>query len=221
MIKLSRFKKLLTKNVQMQQTQSRVNIYALLSRVLLQELDIDTLKMIKEDKNILEFFPTLKEWKQLNEVDDDKLLQEYFNPDFVNLSLLHLIPYETFYTREDQMVETGGANPVTDMYSAYDFMVDFEVARVISSDHIGVELEFMHHLCSAQMKAEEENDIDAAKELKEVEREFLNKHLLQWAPMYLINMKFEARTPLYYDAADMALEFILSDNEYLVGEQTV
>ncbi len=59
---------------------------------------------------------------------------------------------------------------------------------------------------------------DAQKELKEVQRDFLNKHLLQWAPMYLINMKFEARTPLYYDAADMALEFILSDNEYLVSE---
>ena len=36
--------------------------------------------------------------------------------------------------------------------------------------------------------------------------------------MYLINMKFEARTPLYFDAAEMALEFILSDNEYLTGE---
>jgi hypothetical protein len=36
--------------------------------------------------------------------------------------------------------------------------------------------------------------------------------------MYLINMKYEARTPLYYDGAEMALEFILSDNEYLTSE---
>jgi hypothetical protein len=36
--------------------------------------------------------------------------------------------------------------------------------------------------------------------------------------MYLINVKYEARTPLYYDVADLALEFILSDNEYLVKE---
>jgi hypothetical protein len=33
--------------------------------------------------------------------------------------------------------------------------------------------------------------------------------------MYLINMKYESRTPLYYDTAEMALEFILSDNETL------
>lgn len=202
----------------MQQIQARVNIYALMSRILLQELDVKTLKMIKEDENILDFFPTLKEWKQLKEVNDSKLLEEYFNPDFVNLSILHLIPYESFYVREDQMVETGGANPVTDMYSAYNFMVDYEASRTVSSDHIGVELEFMHHLCLAELKALEEGAIASVKEIREVQLEFLSKHLLKWAPLYLINMKFEARTPLYYDAAEMALEFILSDNEYLVQE---
>ncbi|MEA1983355.1 MAG: molecular chaperone TorD family protein [Campylobacterota bacterium] len=199
----------------MQQTQSRVNLYALLSRVLLQELDVETLQMIKNDEAILDFFPTLKEWEPLKEVEEKKLLEEYLNPDFVNLSVLHLIPYETFYTREDQMIETGGANPVTDMYSAYEFMVDYEIARTLSSDHIGVELEFMHHLANAELKALENNDMIAVKELREAQKEFLAKHLVNWAPLYLINMKYEARTPLYYDGAEMALEFILSDNEYI------
>ncbi len=202
----------------MQNTQARVNIYALLSRVLLQELEVDTLKMIKNDETILDFFPTFKEWEPLNTVDEKILLEEYINPDFVNLSILHLIPYETFYTREDQMIETGGANPVTDIYSAYNFMVDFEIARTVSSDHIGIELEFMHHLAQAEIMALEKEDAGAVKELQTVQHEFLNKHLLQWAPQYLINMKYEARTPLYFDAADMALEFILSDNEYLTSQ---
>ncbi len=202
----------------MEQTTARLNIYALLSRILLQELDDEMLQMIKDDEAILDFFPTLKDWKQLNEVDNKTLLEEYFNPDFVNLSILHLIPYETFYTRDDQMIETGGANPVTDIYSAYDFMVDYEAARAVSSDHIGIELEFMHHLANAELSALKDGHAEAVKELRETQKEFLNKHLLQWAPMYLINMKYEARTPLYFDAADMALEFLLSDNEYLVNE---
>jgi len=202
----------------MQQTQARANIYALLSRVLLQELDIPTLQIIKNDANIMEFFPTFRDWSAMKETADATLLEEHINPDFVNLSLLHLIPYETFYTREDQKIETGGANPVTDMYSAYDFMVDYGISRTISSDHIGVEYEFMHHLAKAELKAIQEGDANAVVYLKTIQKEFLNKHLLQWAPMYLINMKYEARTPLYYDAADMALEFILSDNEYLVKE---
>ncbi len=199
----------------MDQTQARSNIYALLSRVLMQEIDPELLEQIKNDENILDFFPTFKEWEKLKTLESSVLLNEHINPDFSNLSLLHLIPYETFYTLDDQMIETGGANPVTDMYSAYDFMVDYEAARVVSSDHIGIELEFMHHLCEAQIKAQSQEDADAVAELKNVQKEFLNKHLLQWAPMYLINLKYEARTPLYYDVAETALEFLLSDNEYV------
>ena len=199
----------------MDQTQARSNIYALLSRVLMQESDLELLEQIKSDENILGFFPTFKEWSEANTLESSVLLHEHINPDFTNLSLLHLIPYETFYTRDDQMIETGGANPVTDIYSAYDFMVDYEAARVVSADHIGVELEFMHHLCEAQIKAQKEDDLSAVDALKNVQKEFLNKHLLQWAPLYLINMTYEARTPYYYDIAQTTLEFMLSDNEHL------
>jgi len=197
----------------MEQTQSRSNIYALLSRILMQELDNELLTTIKTDDNILEFFPNFKKWDMLSTLQNSDLLGEHLNPDFVNLSVLHLVPYETFYTRDDQKIETGGANPVTDIYSRYDFMVDYEIARVVSSDHIGVELEFMHHLCEAQLKAEEEGDMIGVNHLLNAQKEFLNLHLLNWAPLYLINMKYESRTPLYYDAAEMTLEFILSDNE--------
>lgn len=194
---------------------ARSNIYALLSRILLQEMDETLLETLQKDPTVLEFFPHWNEWEPRKKLSNKEIIEGHLNPDFVNLSVLHLVPYETFYTREDQMIETGGANPVTDFYSAYDFLVDYEVARVVSADHIGIELEFMHHLCEAQRKAMEQNDDEAVEELKNVQHRFLNTHLLKWAPMYLINMKYESRTPLYYDAAEAALEFILSDNETL------
>jgi TorA maturation chaperone TorD len=196
---------------------ARSNIYALLSRILLQELDETILDTLIHDKTILEFLPHWKNWEQRTTVAPKVLLETYLNPDFTNISLLHLVPYETFYTREDQMIETGGANPVTDIYSAYDFLVDYEIARVVSSDHIGIELEFMHHLCEAQKKALDKNDKEAVHALYLVQYEFLHTHLLQWAALYLINMKYESRTPLYYDAAEMTLEFILSDYETLTS----
>ena len=195
---------------------ARSNMYGLFSRILLQELDIDTLEILNKDTTILEFFPHWDDWKERISLPSQQLIDEALNPDFVNLTLLHLIPYETFYTRADQMIETGGANPVTDMYSAYGFVVDYELARVVSSDHIAIELEFMHHLCEAQIKALKENDFDAVGDLLVVQKQFLDTHLLKWAPLYLINMKYEARTPLYYDVAEATLEFILSDYEYLV-----
>ncbi len=199
----------------MQNTQARSNIYALLSRILMQELDLELYNTIRNDKNILEFFPNFDKWDLLTEMDDNTILTEHLNPDFVNLTLLHLIPYETFYTREDQKIETGGANPVTDIYSEYDFVVDFEAARVVSADHIGVEYEFMHHLCELELEAMKANDQAAVNDIRFTQKTFLNKHLVAWAPQFLINMKYESRTPLYYDAAEMALEFILTDNEYV------
>ena len=199
----------------MEHTQARSNIYALLSRVMMQEADAELVDIINGDDAILEMMPNYRVWEPRTALQSSELLERHLNPDFANLSLLHLIPYETFYTRDDQMIETGGANPVTDMYSAYDFMVDFAAARVVSADHIGVELEFMHHLCEAQIKAMNENDGEAVDELLKVEHTFLDKHLIRWAPMYLLNMKHESRTPLYYDAADMAMEFILSDYQFL------
>ena len=202
----------------MEQTIARGNLYALISRILLQELDPDFINTLKNDENMLQFFPNLKEWDQFNSLSDTDLLNKHLNVDFTNISLLHLIPYETFYRRDDQMIETGGANPCTDMYGEYNFLVDFEAARVVSADHIGVQLEFMHHLVEAEKRALEEGDMIAVKHFKNAEHEFLNKHLLQWAPHYLISAKYESRTPLYHDVCEMALEFILSDNEYLVAQ---
>ena len=199
----------------MENAQSRSNIYALMSRVLLQELDSDILDLLKNDEAVQEFFPNLAAWEPLTKYDEKTLLEQHVNTDFTNISLLHLIPYETFYTREDQKIETGGANPVTDMYHEYDYIVDFEKSRTVSADHIGIELEFMHYLVEMQIAAMKADDEAGVKHIKFAQKQFLNQYLLQWAPMYLINVKYESRTPIYHDAAETTLEFILTDNEYL------
>jgi TorA maturation chaperone TorD len=64
-------------------------------------------------------------------------------------------------------------------------------------------------------KADQANDDEAMEELLYVQKGFLEDHLLNWAPMFLINMKKESRTPLYHDGAELALEFLLSDFEYI------
>jgi TorA maturation chaperone TorD len=78
-----------------------------------------------------------------------------------------------------------------------------------------VELEFMYMLCVAQKKALEAEDAEGVCELLEVQRAFLKEHLLEWAPMFLINAKCESRTPLYHDGSELTLEFMLSDYEYV------
>jgi putative dimethyl sulfoxide reductase chaperone len=194
---------------------SRVNLYALTSRILLNEVDETLLKSIIDDENILSFFPSFTKWEKRKQMSQKDLIEKYLNVDFTNLFLLHLIPYESFYRRDDMMMETGGDNPVQALYNDFDFRVELDKARVMSADHIGVELEFMYKLCDAELKALEDGQTEIAAEIAAIEYNFLKDHLLEWAPMYLLNVKSEAGTAFYFDAAELALEFMMSDFEYL------
>lgn len=198
-----------------QEIENRIALYALISRLMLVEVDDTFLNSIENDEAMLALFPNYKGWSKRTELSRKELAEQYYNVDFTNLFLMHLVPYESFYTREDQMIESGGDNPVIELYNELDFRVELDKARVVSADHIGVELEFMYMLCTAQKKALEAEDKEGICELFQVQRAFLKEHLLEWAPMFLINAKRESRTPLYHDGAELTLEFLLSDFEYI------
>jgi TorA maturation chaperone TorD len=193
----------------------RESLYALIARTLLKEIDVDTLESIISDENLSSYFPNFMEWSMLKEKSRQDLIDEYLDVDFTDMTLLHLAPYESFFKREDQMINSGGENPVIEFYNEYDFRVELGKARAISPDHIAIEAEFMYLLVNAQRKALEEGDTDGANSIKEIQKKFLNEHLLSFAPQYLMALKLEALTPFYHDVAEFSLEFLLSDNEYL------
>jgi len=198
-----------------QENRSRTNLYALISRLMLVEVDTAFLETIEGDEQIMELLPNYRDWGRRSEFDHKKLINEYLNVDFTSLFLMHMVPYESFYTRDDQMIESGGDNPIVDLYNSLDFRVDLAKARIVSADHIGVELEFLYMLCNAIDKAIKAEDSEGVCELLNVQKGFMRDHLLQWAPMFLINMRRESRTPLYHDTSELAMEFLFSDYEYL------
>jgi len=182
---------------------------------MLIEVDKEFLKTIEGDEQIMELLPNYRDWSKRREYSREILIKEYLNVDFTSLFLMHMVPYESFYRREDQMIESGGDNPVVELYNSLDFRVDLGKARIISPDHIGVELEFVYMLCNALDKAIKAKDSQGVCELFNVQRGFMRDHLLLWSPMFLINMRRESRTPLYHDTSELAIEFLLSDYEYL------
>ena len=202
-------------NQMKQDIENRIAIYALISRLMLVEVNEEFLENIEKDEALLSFFPNYRDWSKRKELSRSELIEQYYNVDFTNLFLMHLVPYESFYTRDDQMIESGGDNPVVELYNELDFRVELDSARVVSADHIGVELEFMYMLCSAMKKALDADDKEGVCELLEVQRAFLKEHLLEWTPLFLINAKKESRTPLYHDGSELTLEFLLSDFEYV------
>ncbi len=198
-----------------QELENRVALYALISRLMIKEIDEAFLNLLEKDENIAQLLPNYMKWSKRKEHTTKELIEQYYNVDFTSLFLMHLVPYESFYVRDDQMVDSGKGNPVIELYDALDFRVELEKARVVSGDHIGVELEFMYMLCNAQLKALEVDDKVGICELFQIQKGFLKDHLLEWAPMFLINAKRESRTPLYHDGAELTLEYLLSDYEYV------
>jgi len=197
---------------------NRIAIYGLISRLMMVEVDEEFLDTIENDEQLLALFPNYKNWDKRKDLSRKELVNEYYNVDFTNLFLMHLVPYESFYTRDDQMIESGADNPVLDLYHQLDFSVKLDKARVVSPDHIGVELEFMYMLCIASLNAFDADDKDSLCELMQVQRAFLQEHLLEWTPLFLINAKRESRTPLYHDGTELTLEFMLSDFEYVTDK---
>jgi len=198
-----------------QDLENRVALYALISRLMITEVDEDFLNTIENDENLISLFPNYRNWSKRKDFSTKELIEQYYNVDFTNLFLMHLVPYESFYVRDDQMIDSGKGNPVIELYDALDFRVELDKARVVSGDHIGVELEFMYMLCNAQLKALEAEDKEGICELFQIQKGFLKDHLLEWGSMFLINAKRESRTPFYHDGAELTLEFLLSDYEYV------
>jgi len=202
----------------MEVLEQRVALYKLISRIFLHELDEDTLRKIEKLPNFEELFPNFSEWEDRKLKSKYKLINEVLNVDFTDIAVMHLIPYESFYVRDDGMIETGGSNPVVQIYNEYNYRVNLDVARAVSGDHFAIEMAFMAMLVEAQKRAIEVGEIESANEIKNEQIKFLKEHLLQFAPMYLINVAEQARTPFYKDGAVLALEFLLEDYEALKGE---
>ena len=199
----------------MENTEIREDFYKLLSRIFLSEMDETSLKNIEKSKDFEKLFPTYSSWEEREKKSKYKLIHEVLNVDYTDIAIMHMVPYESFYVRDDGMIESGGANPVTQMYNEYGYRVNLDQARAVSGDHLGIELGFMVLLIELQKEAMKKNDEYRTHYYKGEQLRFLKEHILQFAPMYLINIVEQARTPFYKDSAKLALEFLLEDFEYL------
>ncbi|WP_457626593.1 TorD/DmsD family molecular chaperone [Persephonella sp.] len=199
-----------------QETQARVNMYGLLSRFLIEEIDEDTLKKIKSNPDLLELLPKTKEWKAFFEKEPKKLIEEELNVDFTTVFLLNVYPYESVFMNDEGHIDPTVTNPTLIFYREHGYMIDLNKTRALSPDHIAIEMEFMMTLVQEELEAIEKNDEQKVKDLRQIQKRFLEEHLANWGPIYLMAAKDMAETPFYQDVCELALEFILSDYEYLV-----
>lgn len=193
------------------ETTARARIYALFSRLFVLEVD-DAFADVLRGEQARALLPGFAASPELDALASPERRVATFDADFAHLTVVNLVPYESFYWREDGLIESGGVNPVARFLGKYGFETDLQAARSLAPDHLGIELEVMALLCSREQTA---TDADEVAQLRRVEREFLREHLLAWAPVYLLAVRRTARTALYRDGADAALHFLHADLEEL------
>lgn len=188
--------------------------YTLISRLLVNEVDKEVVEAIKSDDTLKELFVYCAEEGDYLSKESDKIVEE-LSSEYVDLFLIKLVPYESFYQTEEAMVNSGTENPTMVFYKQYGFEVEPVAARVVSADHIGLEFEFLANLIRNERDALEDGNDAYAKRAREVQQEFMRRHLIPFALLFLPSLVDAAKTPFYKDAAEIALEFLLTDYEEL------
>lgn len=201
-----------------QENQARINMYAFISRLLIEEVDENLLEKIKNNPDLLELFPNTKEWESFKTKSTKELIDEDLNVDYTTVFILNAYPYESVFMNDEGHINPTPTNPTLQFYLEHGYEIDLNKTRVLSPDHIAVELEFMITLIQEQLKAYSMNDQEGEKKALNLQKEFMENHILQWAPIYLMAARDMSETPFYYDVCQMALDFIMTDYEYILEQ---
>jgi TorA maturation chaperone TorD len=201
-----------------QENQGRINMYAFISRLLIEEVDENLLEKIKNNPDLLELFPNTKEWEGFKTKSTKELIDEDLNVDYTTVFILNAYPYESVFMNDEGHINPTPTNPTLQFYLEHGYEIDLNKTRVLSPDHIAVELEFMITLIQEQLKAYSMNDQEGEKKALNLQKEFMENHILQWAPIYLMAARDMSETPFYYDVCQMALDFIMTDYEYILEQ---
>jgi TorA maturation chaperone TorD len=88
-------------------------------------------------------------------------------------------------------------------------------------DHVSVELEFMHKLTDWEAKKWREEDLDSAEYCLDVQRMFLEQHLLCWVPQFCDAVMSKAEIPFYRAMSELASDYMefeqINDKEVCSG----
>ncbi len=178
---------------------TRVYIYAFLSRMFAKELDLKAVKDLRET-GILESLGE-ESLKWFEENSDEEILEK-LNIDFSSLFLMNAHPIESIVLDDKDEALVGLQNPVMQFYFTHGYDLHLDKTEIQTPDHIALEFAFMQNL--------------VLKEEDKAAGEFLQKHLLQWAPQYLLAVSKEAETPFYKELCEFAAEFLVADFDFLM-----
>jgi TorA maturation chaperone TorD len=180
--------------------QTRVYLYAFLSRIFSNPLDNKLIEDLKTNSQLLEMIgeQALK-YFQTNSIEN---LDDELNIEFSSIFLMSSQPIESIVIDSKDEVLVGLQNPVMQFYFQNNYDLNLLNTHIQTPDHISIELSFMQNIVQADEFF--------------VQKEFMENHLLKWIPMYLIAIEDMAKTPFYKELFDFMLEFMFKDYETIL-----
>lgn len=207
-------------------------IYACFSRIFINTLDDNAYKMLSD---IMPFIETLK-----TDNKDDLLINDgvsalsKFIKEYNSLSAEHQEEFknerireytrlfclgngvdlsESVYLSPSHLTQSEIESEVYHLYKKCNFEMDCKSNE--PQDHLSYELMFMSFL-SKNISKKYKEDNDMAVKLLEIQKEFLEKHILKWIDLLIKRtIKFKESYTFYLPALYFIDGFIKADYEYL------
>jgi putative dimethyl sulfoxide reductase chaperone len=136
--------------------------------------------------------------------DQHTALHNDFNALFVGPGPLLAYPWESVYLSKEKLIFDEQTLEVRAFYRRFGLQAPTKQRE--PDDHIGLEFAFMVHLCSVGMCALEQEDHTALDQLLQAQSDFLEEHLLRWAPLCLQRIIDNAQTEYYQGVAHLGLD---------------
>jgi len=137
---------------------------------------------------------------------------DYFQM-FIGAGMPKVPPWESYYRTEERLLFSCHTLEVRAWYDRFGLASDRKGAE--PEDHIGLELEFMAHLCHRSNQCRLRGEAVEARSAAGAQREFLAGHLLEWAPGFCREVSRSAGTPFFVGLARLTEGFLLWDHRFL------
>ncbi|MDE8701759.1 molecular chaperone TorD family protein [Adlercreutzia equolifaciens] len=118
-------------------------------------------------------------------------------------------PYESVYSNQMHELETHRIAAVLNAYAAADAVLPKDIHD--QPDYIGLELDFMRHLCAKESEAWAAGDREQALAFIAQQQSFLDEHVAPWIPRFCDVMTEQARLDLYRGVALITKSFVLDE----------
>jgi TorA maturation chaperone TorD len=199
----------------------RSNIYGMLALVYRQEMTSDLLKYVKDPR----FMGVLNdlETEETEKIDtffqkpESELLED-LAVEYTRLFLgpgKHVSPHESVHHQRDdgQWGNLWGASTAEVKKFIETTGLGYSDDFKGMPDHITVELEFMQRLTLREEQAWKEDDADKATACRNVEKKFIEEHLIRWIPTFCEQVIQAAELPFYRSFAELTRRFIRYEME--------